>query len=90
MIPQHVAHRVPSPEPLRQRDPETSQECSRAMLSAGYLDALASDVEPLMKQLSGAKQGELDRQHLMGLFNRGLLFLNAVLDGIDEGKLRTG
>ncbi len=63
-------------------------QCARASLSAGHFARLGEDADRLMDQLSGAKQTCMDRAQLIGLFNRGLLFLNAMMDSIDESTLK--
>jgi hypothetical protein len=39
-------------------------------------------------ELSGAKQASMSRQHLTEIYHRALLFVNSLLDGIDETRLR--
>ncbi len=63
-------------------------QCARPSLSADHFSRLGADADRLMNQLSGAKQAGMDRTQLMWYFNRGLLFLNALVDSIDESKLR--
>jgi len=63
-------------------------QCARPMLAAGHFSRLGVDAESLMNQLSGAKQAGMNRDQLAEFFNRGLLFLNAFMDSIDESLLR--
>jgi hypothetical protein len=63
-------------------------QCARPMLSPDHFDRLGLDAESLMNQLSGAKQGGMGRDQLAEFFNQGLLFLNALMDSIDEAKVR--
>jgi hypothetical protein len=51
-------------------------------------DRLGDDAERLMDDLSGAKQAAIPREELMEFFDRGLLFLNALLNSIDGAKLK--
>jgi hypothetical protein len=59
-------------------------------VSAEQLDTLGNDASALMNGLSGAKQASMSRQQIMTYFQRGLLLLNTLLDGIDASKLRPG
>lgn len=63
-------------------------QCARPMLGAGHFSRLGVDAESLMNQLSGAKQDGMSRDQLTECFNRGLLFLNALMDSMDESLLR--
>ena len=45
-------------------------------------------LERLWWQYSGAKEAEMSRSQVVELFNQGLTFLNALLEGIDETQLR--
>jgi len=63
-------------------------QCGRCSLPPDHFDRIGADAETLIDQLSAAKQTRIDREQLMECFNRGLLFLNALLDSIDEGRLR--
>ena len=53
-----------------------------------HFERLGVDGERLMNELSGAKQAAMTRDILMQYFNRGLLFLNALMESIDEARLR--
>lgn len=63
-------------------------QCGRPSLPSGHFSALGTDAETLMNQLSGAKQAGMSRDQVSEYFNRGLLFLNALMDSIDETLLR--
>jgi hypothetical protein len=63
---------------------------SVAALYCPHFTRLGDDADTLMDQLSGAKQKHKDRDHLAAFFNQGLLFLNALMDSIDESRLRPG
>ena len=59
------------------------------MCSASWpLPRRGGDARQLMPDLSGAKQTNMARPQLTVFFNRSLLALNALLDGIDESQLR--
>jgi hypothetical protein len=45
-------------------------------------------VGDLLNELSGAKQAAMPRERVIELFHRGLLFLNSLMDGINETRLR--
>jgi len=64
------------------------QQCARPALPVDHFERLANDAGPLIKDLSGVKDKDLSRESVRVLLVRGLTFLNAILDGIDEGKLR--
>jgi hypothetical protein len=63
-------------------------QCGLATLPAAHFSRLATNIGLLRDQLSGAKQGSYSRERMMELFHSSLLFLNALLEGIDETKLR--
>jgi hypothetical protein len=58
------------------------------MLDACHFDRLGIDAESLMNRLSGAKQSGMGRGQLVEYFHQGLLFLNSLMDSIDESRLR--
>jgi hypothetical protein len=64
------------------------RQCARPDLDDAHFKRLAVDGEPLLDALSGAKQAEMPRPQLNALFHRGLLFLNAVMNSIDESRLK--
>jgi hypothetical protein len=49
---------------------------------------MGNDTKLLIDDLSGAKQTGADRHRLMVLFSRGMLFLNALMDSVDDSKLK--
>ena len=63
-------------------------QCARSALPIGHFDRLGIDAETPMNQLLGPKQADMERSELAEFFNRGLLFLNALMDSIDESRLR--
>jgi hypothetical protein len=63
-------------------------QCGLPSLASGHFTRLGNDADTLMDQLSGAKQTDMDRVRLTALFSRGLLLLNAILESIDESKLK--
>lgn len=64
------------------------RQCARSGLDEPHFERLTADGEPLLDTLSKAKQAEMSRQELNTLFRRGLLFLNGVMNSIDESRLR--
>jgi hypothetical protein len=64
------------------------RQCARPGLATAHFDRLGIDTDTIMNQLSGAKQAGLHRQQLLEAFSRGVLFLNALLDSIDETRLK--
>ena len=65
------------------------QQCARSGLSAAHFDRIGSEADELMNRLSGFKQLGSSRDRLNELFCGGVTLLNALLDSIDESKLRT-
>src|SRR5436309_4662503 len=65
------------------------RQCHRDGLDEAYFERLAVESESLLDDLSGAKQAPLPRERVIELFHRGLLFLNSVMGGIDENRLRS-
>ena len=63
-------------------------QCGLATLPGAHCTRLTTNVGPLRDQLSGAKQGSSPRERVRELFHSSLLFLKALLDGIDETKLK--
>jgi hypothetical protein len=63
-------------------------QCAMPAMPANHFERLGTDAETLMNELSGAKQTDMSRSQLAEFFNRGLLFLNALMDSIDESRLR--
>ncbi|MGE3910459.1 MAG: hypothetical protein AB7K36_13955 [Chloroflexota bacterium] len=64
------------------------RQASRPRLHREHFDVLAVQVDREMSLLSGAKHNAMSRSELTGAFSRGLLLLNAILESVDEGKLR--
>jgi len=73
---------------IRDKLPSLGRHCARPDLDADHFDRLATDWHSLSNRLSGAKQAKLSRQQVSELFHQGLVFLNALLDSIDETRLR--
>lgn len=57
-------------------------------LDDNYFERLVVDGEPLIGRLSGAKNKAMSGQQVSDVFDEGLVFLNAVLTGIDNARLR--
>jgi hypothetical protein len=64
------------------------RQSSRPGLPADHFDRVGQEIEKVMNDLSGTKQAAMPRTQLLEQFNRGLLALNALLDSIDESRLR--
>lgn len=64
-------------------------QCGQEGLQPYHFLRLGDDASKLLNELSGFKQEELPRDEVLGYFHRGLLFLNAFLDALDETKVRT-
>lgn len=62
--------------------------CGYSYLAPAYFPNLCATITPLWDRLSGAKQDDLTREQVVELFGRGAAFLNALMDGVDETKLR--
>jgi hypothetical protein len=65
------------------------RQCARPGLQEPHFDRMAADADVLLNDLSGTKQADLPRQQLIKLFHRGLLFLNALMNSVDESRLRS-
>jgi hypothetical protein len=86
-----LLRRRPQQEPagrLREKLMSIGRQCARPGLHGPHFERLAADGEALNRDLSSAKQAEMSREQLNKQFHRGLLFLNALLDSIDESRLR--
>jgi hypothetical protein len=86
-----LVRRRPRQEPVKgwgSKIMSVGNQCARPMLKSDLFSRLGIDAETLMNQLSGAKQTGMDRDQLGRFFYRGLLFLNALMDSIDETLLR--
>ena len=90
MLGELIARR-PSQEPAG-KDSEkvvsVGRQCGHAELPSAFFEGLGEQVAVLLNDFSGSKQAEIPRERLVEQFNRGLLFINAFLRGIDERKLR--
>ncbi len=58
-------------------------------LPAGHFDRLAFQVHQLRDDLSEGKKGNCTRERVKELFDVAVTFLNALMDGVDETKLRS-
>jgi hypothetical protein len=86
-----LVRRRPEQEPARNwKDKVVSigAKCGNASLPASHFEKIGNDAKALMDELSGAKQGAADRQHLKIMFSRGVVLLNALLESVDETRLR--
>jgi hypothetical protein len=86
-----MLRRRPVQEPTRgTRDKLTSlgQHCARQGLKTDHFERLATNMDSVVNELSGAKQAQMSRQWVSELFNQGLTLLNALLESIDETLLR--
>lgn len=63
-------------------------QCGRPGLLPDHFIRLGRDAGELLDRLSAAKQANMSRERMMELFHEGLLFLNALMDSIDENRLR--
>jgi hypothetical protein len=63
-------------------------QCARAGLPPDHFMPLAADADPLIDDLSKAKYGSVSRERQSVEFQRGLVFLNAFLDGLDEARFK--
>jgi len=63
-------------------------QCARPALLRDHFDRRGIEIDAILNELSGTKQLEIPRTRLQETFNRGLLSLIALLDSIDESKLK--
>lgn len=63
-------------------------QCARDGLTDVHFEGLAIDGKRLLDTLSGAKQAGMSPEKVSELFYQGLAFLNALLDSIDETRLK--
>jgi hypothetical protein len=63
------------------------RHCGHSYLDPTYFPNLCSTITPLHGRLSGAKDDDLSREEVSELFARGVAFLNALMEGIDERLL---
>jgi len=64
-------------------------QCARDGLPATHFEVLGADGDRLLDDLSKSKQAGLSREEVSELFYRSLALLNALLDSIDETRLRS-
>lgn len=86
-----LLRRRPTQEPTpRTQDKIVSigWQCGHKSLPPNHFIRLGEDLSDLLNNLSGAKQAAIARDVLMQRFERGVLFLKAILDSIDEKQLR--
>ena len=73
---------------VRDKLASLGRHCARPGLDEAHFERLAADADVLLNEFSGAKQTEMPRQQLSEFFHRGLLLLNALMNSIDENRLR--
>lgn len=86
-----LLRRRPTQEPAPKASDKISsigRQCGRSGLFSAFFAGLGEDAELLLDDLSGAKQTAMTRQELQQQFRRGLLFLKALIESVDETKLR--
>lgn len=64
------------------------QHCGDSGVPTAQFQRLGAETENLMNKLSGYKQDSVSRDAMNELFIEGVNLLNALLDSIDEGKLK--
>jgi hypothetical protein len=64
------------------------RQCGWSHLDASYFERLAVDWDILVKELSGGKQKSMSGQQVGELFDKALVFANALLSGIDKTRLK--
>ena len=77
----------PTPK-MRDKLASLGRHCARPGLPTDHLERQAPDMERVLNDLTTAKQAAMPRQRQTELFHRGILVLNALLDSIDETRLR--
>lgn len=85
-----VLRRCPGQEPTRHFNDKIlsiGRRCSKAGVPSNYFDVLGARGIKLHDTLSNTKQTSVSRDQLFLLFDEGLLFLQAFLDGLDKTKL---
>ncbi|HLJ95896.1 MAG TPA: hypothetical protein VKU02_22165 [Gemmataceae bacterium] len=65
------------------------RDLARTPLPAGHFDRLISQVHQLRDDLSRGKKGNYTHERVKELFDVAVTFLNALMDGVDENKLRS-
>jgi hypothetical protein len=86
-----LVRRRPQQEPagsLEAKLASIGRQCAQPGLDGGHFERLGGDGRVLLYELSGTKQKRTSPQDVSVLFHRGLVFLNALLRGIDEKLLR--
>jgi hypothetical protein len=64
------------------------RHCGHSGVPTAQFQRLGAETENLMNKLSGHKQGSVSRDAMNELFIEGINLLNALLDSIDESKLK--
>ncbi len=64
------------------------RQCGWSHLDVSYFERLAVDWDTLVKELSGGKQKAMSGQQVGELFDKALVFANALLSGIDKTRLK--
>ena len=64
------------------------RQCGWSHLDGSYFERLAVDWDILVKELSGGKQKAMSGQQVGELFEKALVFANALLSGIDKTRLK--
>jgi hypothetical protein len=64
------------------------RQCGWPHLDSRYFERLAIDGAALLDQLSGGKQKAMSGQQVGELFDKALVFVNALLRGIDNTRLK--
>ncbi len=64
------------------------KHCAYSGLSTAHFNRLAAEADRLMDRLSNYKQDSLNRDAMNEVFIEGITLLKALLDSIDEGKLK--
>jgi hypothetical protein len=86
-----LLRRRPNQEPaakIADKLASLARQCALPSVAKSQFDNLAHDAEILVNELSGTKQAEMSRAQITAVFHRGLLFLNALMAGIDQNALR--
>ena len=72
----------------REKLTSLGRQAGRSALDEPHFERLAVEVDKLLNELSRAKQSGIPRQELTASFNSGVLLLNALMQSIDETRLR--
>jgi hypothetical protein len=86
-----LTRRLPTSEKAkgwRRKTELLGKQCGKDGLTAKHFETIGIDGDKTNDFLSEAKQGEISRSEAVDRFNKGLLFLRALLTSIDESKLR--